>query len=145
MGCLGRILYAVIIGLFAITFGLDLVVIGSAGTLGEAAIVSADDLLLLFFLNAASFIGLVILVLLMWRGHRLRQRQEKSIVELRTQLSSALPRPTPNPPAQPIASSPQPSAGPPVRFCSNCGASVDAANSFCAKCGEPILAADAHM
>lgn len=145
MGCLGRVLYAVIIGLFAVTFGLDLLVIGSAGTLGEAAIVSADDLLLLFFLNAASFIGLVVLVLLIWRGHRLRQRQEKTIAELRNQLSSALPLQVPNLAAQPVASSPQPSAGPPARFCSNCGAPVDAAQSFCAKCGEPILAAGAQM
>lgn len=140
MGCLGRILYAIIIGLFAVTFGLDLLVIGSAGTLGEAAIVSADDLLLLFFLNAASFIGLVILVLLMWRGHRLRQRQEKVIAELRSQLSSSSPRPTFQIQPQPTQPSPQPKVDSSVRFCSNCGASVDPNSSFCARCGESLIA-----
>ncbi len=138
MGCVGRILYAIIIGLFAVTFGLGLLVIGSAGTLGEAAIVSADDLLVLFFLNLASLGGWFVLVLLIWRGHRLRKRQEQSIIELRNKLSAASHRSIPNAQSQSAASF-QPLMGPQVRFCGSCGSPVDPTDTVCGNCGDAIL------
>lgn len=137
MGCAKRILYAAILGLFAITFALTLLVIGSAGTLGEAAFVSADDLLVIFFLNLASVVGLVILILLLWQGARRRKRQEQTIADLRQRLSAAAVRIDAAPAIPPADST---SMGGPnlARFCGNCGAAVEPADRVCGNCGVPI-------
>ena len=80
MGCLRRFAVVGIIVLQLVTFVLALVVLGSAGVLGEAALFSSDDALILFVLNAASLVGTLVLTLVLWWGGRVRRRQARELV-----------------------------------------------------------------
>ncbi len=80
MGCLRRFVVVGIIGLQLVTFVLALVVLGSAGVLGEAALLSSDDALILFVLNAASLVGTLVLTLVLWWGGRVRRRQARELL-----------------------------------------------------------------
>lgn len=83
MGCLGRALVAGVVVLQVAAFGLTLAVIWSAGVLGEAAIISADDALILFFLNAGGLAGTLMLAVVLWLGGRARRRQTRELAALR--------------------------------------------------------------
>ena len=77
MGCLRRLLVIGIVGLQTLTFALTLVVLGSAGVLGEAALISADDLVVLFILNVGSLVATLVLTVIMWTGRRSGSRSRR--------------------------------------------------------------------
>lgn len=91
MGCLRRLLVVGIFFLQVLTFALTLVVLGSAGVLGEAAFISADDALLLFVLSAASLVGTLALAVVLWSGNRARRRQARELAMLRAPAGAAAP------------------------------------------------------
>lgn len=83
VGCLARTIVAGTLVLQAAAFALTLAVVWSAGVLGEAAIISADDALVLFFLCAAGLAGTAVLAVALWRGGRTRRRQARELAALR--------------------------------------------------------------
>jgi hypothetical protein len=112
MGCLRRLVLVGIVALFALTFGLSLAVLGSAGVLGKAAILSADDALVLLFLNAASAGALLVLVVMLWVGGRSRRRLEGERAALRGSTAAIT-----------------------TVGCPRCGAEVPSTVRFCPSCG----------
>lgn len=138
MGCMRRALLVAVIVLFALTFGASLLVLGSAGLLGEAALMAADDVILLFILNLTSLVGLGVLTLMLWQNHRVRSGQERRIEELQAalqakELESARPMPAPDP----VVTS-DPSVVRP-RFCGACGEPVTSTGTYCTSCGQSLL------
>ncbi len=91
VGCLRRLLVVGIFFLQVLTFALTLVVLGSAGVLGEAAFISADDALFLFVLSAASLVGTLALAVVLWSGNRARRRQARELAMLRAPAGAAAP------------------------------------------------------
>ncbi len=74
MGCLRRLfLVGTVIVQFA-AFIWALVVFGSAGVLGGAAVIAAEDALVGFILAAAAAALTLIQVIVLWRGGRTRRR-----------------------------------------------------------------------
>ena len=88
MGCLRRLLVVGVVCLQLAIFALTLLVLGSAGVLGKAAIVSADDAMILFFLNAAALAGTMVLAVALWLGGRARHRQARELATLRSGVPS---------------------------------------------------------
>lgn len=93
MSCIGRACVAGVVVLQIATFALTLAVLLSAGVLGEAAIISANDALILFFLNAASLAGTIFLAVVLWLDGRTRRRQTRELAALRasTPVGSEVP------------------------------------------------------
>lgn len=88
MDCLGRAFVAGAIVLQVAAFGLTLAVIWSAGVLGEAAIISADDALILFVLNVAGLVGTGGLAMPLWLGGRARRHQARDLATLQSSPST---------------------------------------------------------
>lgn len=124
MGRLRRLLIVTIVVLFLVTFGASLIVIGSAGVLGDAAIISATDGLVLLVLNATSLGALVVLSLIMWFGGRVRGRQDR---EMRQLMSTGQ-----NSPRETLAAGTVLS---PTVTCPRCGVEVPITTTSCQNCG----------
>lgn len=81
MGCLRRLfLIGTIIVQFA-AFGWALIVFGSAGVLGGAALVAAEDALVGFILAAVAAVLTLIQVIVLWRGGRARRRMAVELAQ----------------------------------------------------------------
>ena len=74
MGCLRRLLLAGTVTVQFLTFGWVLLVLGSAGTLGGAAVISADDAIVAVILVAVAAVLTLIQVIVLWQGGRARRR-----------------------------------------------------------------------
>lgn len=87
MGCISRIivLVAIVVQVAAATFGM--LVLGSAGILGEAALVSSTDAVAVFILLAASLAATFVLALKLWVNSRNRKRlmRELTVHRARTE------------------------------------------------------------
>jgi hypothetical protein len=55
-----------------------LIVMGNAGTIGEAAILAEDDALMIFFAAIGGVLFTLLLALLFWTGSRRRKALERS-------------------------------------------------------------------
>lgn len=82
MSCLGRLIIAGAVIVQIATFALTLAVIWSAAVLGEAAIIGADDAMILFFLNIAGLAGTLVIAAALWLGGRARRRQARALTAL---------------------------------------------------------------
>ena len=60
-----------------------LLVVGSSNTLGEVALLSADDAIVLFILAALSLLSTAILALVIWRGSRRGRKLEQELAGYR--------------------------------------------------------------
>jgi len=74
MGCLSRIVVIVAILVQIIAGALALIVLGSAGVLGSAAVVNSNDALIVFCAIIASLIATIVLALKIWLSSRDRKR-----------------------------------------------------------------------
>lgn len=83
MGCLSRILVVGALLVQVIASGLALLVLGSAGVLGSAAIINSDDAFLVFIAVALSLLATVVLAVKIWIGSRRRKHMERELAELR--------------------------------------------------------------
>ena len=83
MGCLGRGALVGVILLQCVAFILTMLVLGSAGVLGEAALIAADDAVLLVVLSALGLLGTLVLSMTCWRGARSRRRLERELLMAR--------------------------------------------------------------
>ena len=79
MGCLSRILVLGALGVQVAAAALGMLVLGMAGVLGNAAIISAEDALFIFVLLAASLLATIVLAVKLWTGSRKRKRLEAEI------------------------------------------------------------------
>lgn len=140
MGCFRRILAVCVVFFLTVTALLSLLVLGSAGVLGDAALISADDALFLVVLNALSLLSIVVLILILWQGSRHRSRLEKKIAELE-QMTQIADQPSCGFTLQNdmrVPSGTRSLANPSMaiaQYCRNCGTSLDSALSFCPGCG----------
>lgn len=99
MGCLRRLVISATLAIQILTFALALLVIGSAGVLGKAAIISSNDALILFILSAISLVGTLVLAVLLWSGGRTRRRLAQELAA----HQAARPTDVPTSPRQHIA------------------------------------------
>ncbi len=81
MGCLSRLVVIAALGVQVIASGLGLIVFGSAGVLGNAAIVSAEDALIVFVALALSLVATLVLAIKLWLGSRKRKRLEQALAK----------------------------------------------------------------
>ena len=144
MGCLRRILVVCDVLLLTVSALLSLLVLGSAGVLGEAALIAAEDAIILIILNILSLIAIAVLILMLWQGSRTRSRLEKKITDLE-RPPQLIAQPATNVNA-PDDGSLRPSAGLSLsmtssvpRYCRRCGASLDGTLNFCSECGERVV------
>ena len=79
MGCLSRLVVIVALAVQVVASVLGLIVLGSAGVLGEAAIISADDALVLFIALSLSLLATLVLAIKLWLGSRKRKRLEHAL------------------------------------------------------------------
>lgn len=79
MGCLSRLVVIAALAVQVIASVLGLIVFGSAGVLGNAAIVSAEDALIVFIALALSLVATVVLTIKLWLGSRRRKRLEQAL------------------------------------------------------------------
>ena len=79
MGCLRRGMIITILLLDVVTFGLTIAVLGSAGVLGQAALIAKDDALLLVVMNGAALVGTLVLAVVIWLGSRDRSRGDREL------------------------------------------------------------------
>jgi hypothetical protein len=56
-----------------------LLVLGSAGVLGEAAIMSADDVMILFVLMALNLVATIVLAFSIWSSGRTKKRMGQEL------------------------------------------------------------------
>ncbi len=59
---------------------LGLIVIGSAGVLGQAAIINSTDALVMFIALCLNLLATVVLTIKLWLGSRKRKRLERALV-----------------------------------------------------------------
>jgi hypothetical protein len=143
MGCLRRILMICVVLLLTVSALLSLLVLGSAGVLGEAALIAADDAIVLIIL---SLIAIVVLILILWQESRTRSRLEKTVAELE-QRGRLIAQPIKNLNVSNDVStisgaglSPSlASSGP--QYCRNCGTSLAGTLNFCPECGVGVVRA----
>lgn len=83
MGCLSRFLVAGAILTQLIASALALLVLGMAGVLGGAAIISADDALILFILMALNLLATVVLAIKVWSSGRAKKRMGQELATYR--------------------------------------------------------------
>lgn len=74
MGCLRRLFLVGTVLIQLAAFVWALIVFGSAGVLGGAAVISADDALVGFILAAVAAALTLIQVIVLWQGGRVRRR-----------------------------------------------------------------------
>lgn len=79
MGCFRRVFLVGTVIVQLAAFAWALIVFGSAGVLGGAALIAAEDALVGFILAAVAAVLTLIQVIVLWRGGRARQRM---VVEL---------------------------------------------------------------
>ena len=79
MGCLSRLVVMAALAVQVIASALGLIVFGSAGVLGNAAIVSAEDALIVFIALALSLVATIVLTIKLWLGSRKRKRLEQAL------------------------------------------------------------------
>jgi len=77
VGCLSRAIVVVAVLVQLIAGSLVLIVLGSAGVLGNAAIISADDAVVVFFATVASLVATVILAVKIWMSSRAKKRMSR--------------------------------------------------------------------
>lgn len=117
MGFLRRLLVAGIVFLQAGTFALTLYVLGEARMLGKAVIMSADDAMVLFVLNAASLVGTVVLSVALWFGGR-ALRQARRLATVRPSAPLGITAPNRHMVQCPRCGTAAPLS---IRFCPHCG------------------------
>lgn len=74
MGCLRRLFLVGTVIVQVATFGWVMLVIGSAGILSDAALISANDAMVALVLSAIAAVLTLIEVIVLWRGGRTRRR-----------------------------------------------------------------------
>jgi len=74
VGCLSRAIVVIAILVQLVAGSLALIVLGSAGVLGNAALISADDALVVFIAVAASMVATVVLAIKIWMSSRAKKR-----------------------------------------------------------------------
>lgn len=84
VGCFSRIIVILSILVQVVAGGLALIVLGSAGVLGEAAIISADDALIVFVAICASLLATIVLSVKIWLSSRDRKRLRAMQIGSRT-------------------------------------------------------------
>jgi hypothetical protein len=91
MGCLSRsiVLLAVVVQVGAAA--LALVVLGSAGVLGSAAVINSNDALIVFIAVACSLLATFVLTMKIWLGSRKRKRLEAQLRALQSPVSPTSP------------------------------------------------------
>lgn len=90
MSCLRRFTLVLILLVQIAAFGFTLLVIGSAGILGEAAVINATDATIVFILSAIALAGTILLAIMLWFGGR-KRRQLAREREALTQERAAAP------------------------------------------------------
>jgi hypothetical protein len=83
MGCLSRFLIAGAILTQLVASALALLVLGSAGVLGEAAIMSAEDAMILFVLMALNLVATIVLAFKVWSSGRAKKRMGQELATYR--------------------------------------------------------------
>lgn len=79
MGCLSRILVLGALGVQLIASAFALLVLGSAGVLGEAAIISANDAVALLVLIGLNLLATIILAIKVWLSGREKKRMAQQL------------------------------------------------------------------
>jgi hypothetical protein len=79
MGCLSRFLIVGALLTQLIASAAALLVLGSAGVLGEAAIMSAEDVMILFVLMALNLLATVVLAIKVWSSGRAKKRMGQEL------------------------------------------------------------------
>ena len=80
MGCLRRGLILLGLAWNLIAWTMVLIVMGSAGTLGEAAILAEDDAIVIFFAAIGGVVFTLLLAVMFWTGSRRRKAMERTSV-----------------------------------------------------------------
>lgn len=83
MGCLSRFIVVGAIATQLVASALGLLVLGTAGVLGEAAIMSAEDALVLLILMALNLLATVVLVIKLWTASRSRKQMGQELERYR--------------------------------------------------------------
>ncbi|MDQ3654604.1 MAG: hypothetical protein M3457_05950 [Chloroflexota bacterium] len=95
MGCISRLLVAAALAVQIIAAALGMLVLGSAGVLSEAALISSTDAVV-FVMLALSLAATFVLAIKLWFNSRNRKRLERALasatVTVQTPHPSALPR-----------------------------------------------------
>lgn len=99
MGCLRRILVIAILLWNLAAFVFTVIVLGNARTLGNAALIAESDALAIFIACGVGIALTLLLVLLLYLGHRRTRRLERQLRALR---DMALTRETIPGPSQPV-------------------------------------------
>jgi hypothetical protein len=89
MGCLSRLIVVVALLVQVVAAGLGMLVLGSAGVLGEAALISSTDALVMFVLLALSLLATCILTVKLWLASRTRKRLERDFAVIQTSNASS--------------------------------------------------------
>lgn len=96
MGCISRLLVAAALAVQIIAAALGMLVLGSAGVLGEAALISSTDAVVVFVMLALSLVATFVLAIKHWFNSRNRKRLEQALasatVTVQTPHPSAIPR-----------------------------------------------------
>lgn len=95
MGCLSRIFTVVALLVQMVSGALGMLVLGSAATLDEAALISASDAIILFVLLGLSLLCTLFLALKLWRGSSRRKDLERDVETLRMPHRPNTPAPHP--------------------------------------------------
>lgn len=82
MGCLSRMVIILALVVQVLAGALGLIVIGSAGVLGEAAIINSTDALVMFVSLCLSLLATVVLTIKLWLGSRKRKRLERALASM---------------------------------------------------------------
>lgn len=62
-----------------VSFALTTLILGSASTLGDVALIAKSDVLVVFFFALAGLFATLVLGLVMWRGSRRRRKELASM------------------------------------------------------------------
>lgn len=85
MGCLSRLLVLIALAIQVIAGVLALVVLGSAGVLGSAAVMNSEDAMIIFVAIAFSLLATLFIALKMWMNSRIRKRLENELAACQSQ------------------------------------------------------------
>lgn len=88
MGCISRIIVLLAIVVQVAAAALGMLVLGSAGILGEAALVSSTDAIVVFALLAGSLLATFVLAMKLWMNSRNRKRLLKELTVCKAQIQS---------------------------------------------------------
>lgn len=89
MGCLSRFL---VIGAFAtqmLASAFALLVLGSAGVLGEAAIINANDALILLVLIGLNLLATVVIAIRLWSSGKEKKRMSQELASYQASRSGS--------------------------------------------------------